>query len=62
MAQVDPWRSIEALDYDAKAVYLAAGHGGGRELDAGQIEKPFEIRRIRFARPGRDRLLDGPAE
>lgn len=52
---------MEALDYYAKVLYLAAQYGGAREFDAGQIEKLLDIRRTRFASPGRNPLLDGPA-
>lgn len=55
------WFKMEALDYYAKAVYLAAGYGGAREFDAEQIEKLLEIRRTRFASPGRHPFLDRPA-
>jgi L-fuculose-phosphate aldolase len=56
------WFKMEALDYYAKAVYLAAGYGGAREFDAAQIEKLLEIRRTRFAGPGRNPLLDKAAD
>lgn len=55
------WFKMEALDYYAKAVYLAAGYGGAREFNAEQIEKLLEIRRTRFASPGRHPFLDRPA-
>ena len=55
------WFKMEALDYYAKVLYLAAGYGGAREFDAVQIEKLLEIRRTRFASPGRHPFLDGPA-
>ncbi|MFO1210423.1 MAG: class II aldolase/adducin family protein [Amaricoccus sp.] len=51
------WFKMEALDYYAKAVYLAAGYGGAREFNAEQIEKLLEIRRTRFASPARNPLL-----
>lgn len=55
------WFKMEALDYYAKAVYLAAGYGGAREFNAEQIEKLLEIRRTRFAGPGRNPLLEPAA-
>ena len=44
---------MEALDYHAKVVFLAAGCGGAREFDAEQIRKLPDVRRKRFDQPGR---------
>lgn len=50
---------MEALDYYAKVLFLAAQYGGAREFNAEQIEKLLHIRRTRFASPGRHPLIDG---
>ncbi|KQT46359.1 aldolase [Aureimonas sp. Leaf454] len=54
---------MEALDYYAKVVYLAAAYGGAKEFDQGQIEKLLEVRRAHFDQPGRHPFLnrDEPA-
>jgi L-fuculose-phosphate aldolase len=52
---------MEALDYYAKVVYLAAHYGGAKEFNAEQIEKLLEVRRTRFASPGRHPFIDGPS-
>ena len=52
---------MEALDYYAKVVYLAAQFGGAKEFNAEQIEKLLEVRRIKFASPGRHPFIDKPA-
>ncbi|MFV0385350.1 class II aldolase/adducin family protein [Paracoccus sp. (in: a-proteobacteria)] len=49
---------MEALDYYARVVYLAAGYGGAREFDQDQIEKLLEVRRTRFNQPGRHPFID----
>jgi len=48
---------MEALDYYAKVVYLAASYGGAQEFNAEQIEKLLEVRRTRFPQPGRHPFL-----
>ena len=48
---------MEALDYYAKVVYLAAHYGGAKEFTAEQVEKLLEVRRLKFASPGRHPLL-----
>lgn len=53
---------MEALDYYAKVVYLAAHYGGAREFNAEQIERLLDIRRTKFSQPGRHPFLDRPAE
>lgn len=52
---------MEALDYYAKVLFLAAQYGGAKEFNAGQVEKLLHIRRTRFAAPGRHPLIDGVA-
>ena len=52
------WFKMEALDYYAKAVYLAANYGGAREFNERQIEQLLDIRRTRFAQPGRHPFID----
>ena len=52
------WFKMEALDYYAKVVYLAAGYGGAREFNETQIEQLLDIRRTRFAQPGRHPFID----
>ncbi|GGE22704.1 aldolase [Aureimonas endophytica] len=47
------WFKMEALDYYAKVVYLAAGYGGAQEFDARQVERLIGLRRDRFPSPGR---------
>lgn len=49
---------MEALDYYAKAVYLAASYGGAKEFNAKQIEQLLEVRRKHFDQPGRHPFLD----
>lgn len=49
---------MEALDYYAKVVYLAAHYGGAKEFSAEQIEKLLEVRRTKFASPGRHPFMD----
>ena len=53
---------MEALDYYAKVVYLAAHYGGAKEFNAEQIERLLDIRRTKFAQPGRHPFLDRAAE
>ena len=48
---------MEALDYYAKVVYLAAHYGGAKEFDADQVTKLLEVRRSKFASPGRHPLM-----
>ena len=52
---------MEALDYYAKVVYLAAQYGGAKEFNADQIEKLLEVRRTKFASPGRHPFIDKSA-
>lgn len=52
---------MEALDYYAKVVYLAASYGGAKEFNAGQIEKLLDIRRKLFNQPGRHPFLEASA-
>lgn len=52
------WFKMEALDYYAKVVYLAAGYGGAKEFNAEQIERLLDIRRTKFASPGRHPFID----
>lgn len=52
---------MEALDYYAKVLYLAASYGGAKEFNAGQIEKLLDIRRKHFNQPGRHPFMN-PAE
>ncbi|MFB2550356.1 class II aldolase/adducin family protein [Ensifer soli] len=49
---------MEALDYYAKVVYLAAGYGGAKEFNAEQIEKLLDVRRRHFNQPGRHPFID----
>ena len=48
---------MEALDYYAKVVYLAAQYGGAKEFSAEQVAKLLDVRRNRFASPGRNPLM-----
>lgn len=50
---------MEALDYYAKVVYLAAQYGGAKEFNAEQVEKLLEVRRTRFKSPGRHPFIHG---
>ncbi|MCO6049216.1 class II aldolase/adducin family protein [Mesorhizobium sp. RP14(2022)] len=52
------WFKMEALDYYAKVVYLAANYGGAREFDQNQIDKLIALRRERFDAPGRHPFID----
>lgn len=47
------WFKMEALDYYAKVVYLAAGYGGANEFTDEQVEKLVDLKRNRFPSPGR---------
>lgn len=47
------WFKMEALDYYAKVVYLAAGYGGAHEFDRHEVERLVELKRTRFPSPGR---------
>ena len=49
----------EMVDYYAKVVYLAAHYGGAKEFNAEQIDKLLEVRRTKFAQPGRHPFLQG---
>lgn len=49
---------MEALDYYAKVVYLAAGYGGAREFNQDQIERLLDVRRTKFNQPGRHPFID----
>jgi L-fuculose-phosphate aldolase len=52
---------MEALDYYAKAVYLARQYGGPKTFSAEQVENLLEVRRRKFASPGRHPFIDTPA-
>ena len=47
------WFKMEALDYYAKVVYLAAAYGGPREFSQAEVDKLIELKRTRFPSPGR---------
>lgn len=47
------WFKMEALDYYAKVVYLAAGYGGPREFTREEVDKLIDLKRTRFPSPGR---------
>ncbi len=47
------WFKMEALDYYAKVVYLAAAYGGPREFSTEEVDKLIELKRTRFPSPGR---------
>ena len=49
---------MEALDYYAKVVYLAAAYGGANEFNADQVEKLLNVRREKFNQPGRHPFID----
>ncbi|MFV0333709.1 MAG: class II aldolase/adducin family protein [Tropicimonas sp.] len=49
---------MEALDYYAKVVYLAAGYGGAKEFSEEQIERLLHVRRTKFNQPGRHPFID----
>lgn len=49
---------MEALDYYAKVVFLAASYGGAREFSAEQVEKLLDVRRTKFNQPGRHPFID----
>ncbi|MGO7090412.1 class II aldolase/adducin family protein [Rhizobium leguminosarum] len=49
---------MEALDYYAKVVYLAASYGGAKEFNADQIERLLDVRRKHFNQPGRHPFLN----
>jgi L-fuculose-phosphate aldolase len=48
---------MEALDYYAKAVYLASFYGGAREFTPIQVEQLLDVRRRHFNQPGRHPLI-----
>lgn len=52
------WFKMEALDYYAKVVYLAAAYGGAKEFNQGEIDRLVDLRRTRFAMPGRHPFID----
>lgn len=52
------WFKMEALDYYAKVVYLAAAYGGPKEFSQREIDRLVELRRTRFATPGRHPFID----
>ena len=52
------WFKMEALDYYAKFVYLAAAYGGPKEFSQREIDRLVELRRTRFAMPGRHPFID----
>lgn len=52
------WFKMEALDYYAKVVYLAAAYGGPKEFSQGEIDRLVELRRTKFAIPGRHPFID----
>lgn len=52
------WFKMEALDYYAKVVFLAAGYGGAKEFDQRQIDRLLEVRRTKFDQPGRHPFID----
>lgn len=52
---------MEALDYYAKVLYLAASYGGAKEFNAEQVEKLLDIRRKHFNQPGRHPFMN-PAD
>lgn len=52
------WFKMEALDYYAKVVYLAAAYGGPKEFSQREIDRLVELRRTRFAMPGRHPFID----
>ena len=47
------WFKMEALDYYAKVIYLAAGYGGANEFSQEEVDKLIELKRTRFPSPGR---------
>lgn len=47
------WFKMEALDYYAKVVYLAAAYGGPRQFTAEEVDKLIDLKRTRFPSPGR---------
>lgn len=49
---------MEALDYYAKVVYLAASYGGAQEFNQEQIAKLIAVRQEKFAQPGRHPFID----
>ncbi len=52
------WFKMEALDYYAKVVYLAAAYGGPKEFSQHEIDRLVALRRTRFAMPGRHPFID----
>ncbi len=52
---------MEALDYYAKVVYLAASYGGAKEFNEEQIERLLDVRRAHFNAPGRHPFLNKEA-
>lgn len=51
------WFKMEAVDYYAKALYLAAGFGGAQEFAPAEIKRLLDLKRRQFAGPGRNPLL-----
>ncbi len=52
------WFKMEALEYYAKVVYLAAAYGGPKEFSQREVDRLVELRRTRFAMPGRHPMID----
>lgn len=54
------WFKMEAVDYYAKALFLAAQFGGANEFSAEQVERLLDIKRKHFNAPGRHPFIDPP--
>ncbi len=54
------WFKMEAVDYYAKALFLASQFGGANEFTFDQVERLLDIKRAHFDAPGRHPFIDGP--
>ena len=52
------WFKMEAVDYYAKALYLAQGLGGAQEFSAVEVRRLLELKARAFPSPGRNPLMD----
>jgi L-fuculose-phosphate aldolase len=56
------WFKMEAVDYYAKALYLAEQFGGANEFDAHQVTRLLDIKRAHFNAPGRHPFINTPGD
>lgn len=51
------WFKMEAVDYYAKALYLAQGFGGAQEFAPAEVRRLLDLKRRAFGGPGRNPLM-----